>query len=68
MEGISFDELLASRGGWPLRREDNDARNYYHAVPGLQEPQLFDDEEQEDDDRASGDVEVLQYLPEAHGP
>jgi hypothetical protein len=37
-------------------------------VSGLQEPELFDDQEQEDDNRASGDVEVLQSLPEAHGP
>jgi hypothetical protein len=62
-------ELLASRGGWPnLKGSIHHARDHYPAVSGLQEPELFDDQEQEDDDRASGDVEVLQSLPEAHGP
>jgi len=62
-------ELLASRGGWPnLKGSIHHARNHYPAVSGLQKPQLLDHQEQEDDDRASGDVEVLQSLPEAHGP
>ena len=62
------DELLASRGGWPnLKGSIHDARDHYPAVSGVQEPELFDHEEQEDDDRPSGDVEVLQSLPEAHG-
>jgi hypothetical protein len=62
-------KLLASRGGWPnLKGSIHHARDHYPAVSGLQEPELFDDQEQEDDNRASGDVEVLQSLPEAHGP
>ena len=62
-------ELLASRGGWPnLKGSIHHARVHYPAVSGLQEPELFDDQEQEDDNRASGDVEVLQYVPEAHRP
>jgi hypothetical protein len=31
----------------------------------MQEPELFVDEEQENDDRAAGDEEVLPALPEA---
>jgi hypothetical protein len=34
----------------------------------LQEPELLYDEEQEDDHRPPGVLEVLQYLPQAHGP
>jgi hypothetical protein len=40
-----------------------DARDYHTAVPGVQEQELLDDEEQEDDHRPSGVLEVLQYLP-----
>jgi hypothetical protein len=36
-------------------------------VSGLQEPELFDDEEQEDDHGTVGVLEVLQYVPEAYG-
>ena len=35
---------------------------------GVQEQELLDDEEQEDDHRPAGVLEVLQYLPQAHGP
>jgi hypothetical protein len=66
---LPSDELLASRGGWPnLKGSIHHARDHYPAVSRLQEPELLDNEEQEDDHRASGDVEVLQSLPEAHGP
>jgi hypothetical protein len=36
-------------------------------VPGVQEQELLNHEEQEDDHRPSGVLEVLQYLPQAHG-
>jgi hypothetical protein len=32
----------------------------------LQEQELLNDEEQENDHRAAGDEQVLQYLPQAH--
>jgi hypothetical protein len=35
---------------------------------GVQEQELLDDEEQEDDHGPSGVLEVLQHLPQAHGP
>jgi hypothetical protein len=35
-------------------------------VSGLQEPELFDDEEQEDYDRTAGVQKVLQYVPQAY--
>jgi hypothetical protein len=41
----------------------HNARDHHTAVPGLQEPELLHDEEQEDDHRPSGVLEVLQYLP-----
>ena len=60
-------KLLASRGGWPnLKGSIHHARNHYPAVSGLQEPELFDDQEQEDHDGSSGVQEVLQHVPEAH--
>jgi hypothetical protein len=37
-------------------------------MPRVQEQKLLDDEEQEDDHGPSGVLEVLQYLPQAHGP
>ena len=37
-------------------------------MPGVQEPELFDDQEQEDHDRASGVFKVLQHVPEAYRP
>jgi hypothetical protein len=33
----------------------------------VQRPELFDDQEQEDHDRASGILEVLSQVPQAHG-
>jgi hypothetical protein len=36
-------------------------------VPGVQEQELLNHEEQEDDHGPSGVLEVLQYLPQAHG-
>src|SRR5215469_11982355 len=33
----------------------------------MQEPQLYNDEEQEEAQRAAGDEEVLQYVPQADG-
>jgi hypothetical protein len=36
-------------------------------VPGMQEPELLNDEEQEDDYRPPRVLKVLQYLPQAHG-
>jgi hypothetical protein len=59
--------LLASRGGWPHQRGFTNARDHYASVPGLQEPELFDHEEQKDDHGSSGVLEVLQHLPEAYG-
>ena len=35
-------------------------------MPGVQEPELFDDEEQEDDHGSPGVLKVLQHLPQAH--
>ena len=43
------------------------ARDHYPAVSGLQEPELFDDEEQEDDHGTVGVLQVLQHVPEAYG-
>jgi hypothetical protein len=34
----------------------------------VQKPELLVDQEQEDDDRAAGDEEVLPALPETPGP
>jgi hypothetical protein len=34
----------------------------------VQEQELLDDEEQEDDHWPPGVLEVLQHLPQAHGP
>jgi hypothetical protein len=34
---------------------------------GLQEPQLYNDEEQEEAYRADGNKEVLQHVPQANG-
>jgi hypothetical protein len=45
----------------------SDARDYYVAVRGLQEPQLHDDKKQEEALRPFGDEEVLQHLPSANG-
>jgi hypothetical protein len=42
------------------------ARNYHIAVLRVQGAELLEDEEQEDDHRASGVFEVLQPLPQAH--
>jgi hypothetical protein len=50
------------------RKEVFHARDHYPAVPGLQEPQLLNDQEQEDHDGSFGVFEVLQYVPAAHGP
>jgi hypothetical protein len=61
------DKLLASRGGWPHLKGSHYARDHYPAVSGLQEPELFDDEEQEDDHGTVGVLQVLQHVPEAHG-
>jgi hypothetical protein len=60
--------LLASRGGWPHSKGCTHARDHYTAVSGMQEPELFDDQEQEDDDGSFGVLEVLQYVQAAHGP
>jgi hypothetical protein len=37
-------------------------------MPGVQEQELLNDEEQEDDHRPPRVLEVLQYLPQAHRP
>jgi hypothetical protein len=59
--------LLAGRSGRSrYRKEVHHARDHYPPVPGLQEPELLDDEEQEDHDRPSRVQEVLQHVPEAH--
>jgi len=36
-------------------------------VQRLQEPELYDNEKPEEASGPAGDVEVLQYLPEAYG-
>ena len=36
-------------------------------MPGVQEQELLNDEEQEDDHRPPRVLKVLQYLPQAHG-
>jgi hypothetical protein len=43
------------------------ARDHYPAVSGLQEPELFDDEEQEDNHWPVGVLKVLQHVPQAYG-
>ena len=43
------------------------ARDHHTAVSGLQEPELFDDEEQEDNHGTVGVLQVLQHVPEAYG-
>jgi hypothetical protein len=43
----------------------NGSRDHHVSVHGVQEPELFFDQEQEDHDRASGDEEILPALPEA---
>lgn len=48
-----------------LERKFN-ARDYYPAVSGVQEPELFDDQEQEDDHGPAGVLQVLQYVPQAY--
>jgi hypothetical protein len=53
---------LRNQLGW------KNARNYYIAVPGVQKQELLNDEEQEDDHWPPRVLEVLQYLPQAHGP
>jgi hypothetical protein len=37
-------------------------------MSGVQEQELLDDEEQEDDHGPARVLEVLQHLPQAHGP
>jgi hypothetical protein len=65
-----FNDMSACQSKWlaTLEGEDNNARDYYPPVPGLQKPELFDHEEQEDDYGPSGVLEVLQHVPQAHGP
>ena len=62
-------KLLASRGGWPIPKlgELTNARNYYLAMPHLQEPELLHYQEQEDDHRPPRVLKVLQHMPQAHG-
>jgi hypothetical protein len=36
-------------------------------VRGMQEPQLHHDKKQEEAQRASGNQEILQYVPQANG-
>jgi hypothetical protein len=50
-----------------LEGDLSNARNHHTAVPGLQEPELLHDQEQEDDHGSARVLEVLQYLPQAHG-
>src|SRR5438270_6016752 len=47
--------------------QENDARDDYIAVRRMQKPQLYDDEEQEEAQRASGNKEILQYVPQTDG-
>src|SRR3954470_12345358 len=58
------------RGGCRLsqRLRVENARNSHITVRCLQRPELLDDQEQEDHDRASGVLEVLSQVPEAHRP
>ena len=42
-------------------------RNHHTAVRGMQEPQLHHDQEQEEAQRAAGNQEILQYVPQANG-
>jgi hypothetical protein len=46
---------------------ERNARDHYPPVPGLQKPELFHHEEQEDDHGPPGVLKVLQHLPQAHG-
>ena len=59
--------LPAEVAGQTLEGSSN-ARNHYTAMPGMQEPELLDHEEQEDHDGTFGVLEVLQYLQAAYGP
>ncbi len=69
--GVSED-IAASQPRWLATLEGQggltEARDHYAAGAGVQEPELLDDQEQEDDDGTPGVLEVLQVLPEAHGP
>jgi hypothetical protein len=58
--------LSAEVAGHTLKGSIPHARDHYPAVSGLQEPELFDDQEQEDDDGSAGVQEVLQHVPEAY--
>jgi hypothetical protein len=45
-----------------------DARNHYAAVQRLQKPELHDHQESEEAFRPDGNEEILQGVPQAHGP
>ncbi len=69
--GRKFDwemSCLPAEVAGQTRKEVSNARDHYPAVPGVQEPELFDDQEQEDHDGTSGVLKVLQHLPSAHRP
>jgi hypothetical protein len=72
--GVSLGQFLdqtaaACQPKWLAKQgEKPNARNHYFAVSDVQEQELLNHEEQEDDHGPSGVLEVLQYLPQAHGP
>ena len=43
------------------------ARNHYISMRGMKEPQLHHDKKQEEAQRASGNEEVLQHVPQTNG-